>query len=620
MPPRSLPPTKKRRIDHDTGFTERMSLIESALIDAVGKNESLNSLADLLDIVHSEKDAQKTSKAIYASYRVFVVIITSRKLGLGVDEAAKLVKTWLLEQLNTYVVFLTGLLKDVEKTLRISALQILFSLQKHLSTLYSTNSSSSSKSQPQFHLSHFRKIVSALLLCSPSPRLGSENIDDQLLDPDVANYFYETWLSVHDDIRWFFFRESATILNAHPNHPTLPLNLLSILERLTTFPTEPSELNAWWVVEVGTPPPKSKRSKANGDASDSDIEAPESNDNKDDNDDWRKYFEDEPAPPEAPKAKDPGIRLHQMTIHQSLHSLASHRAVFTRTWLALLPRLSKSDTAEKLVVRVLNVMHRGILPHLTRPVLIMDWVGACVDYGGSVGLLALNALFILMKDYNLDYPAFYTRLYAFLDRDVLHLKHRARFFRMTELFLSSTHLPAILLASFIKRLSRLSLSAPPAAIVMIIPFIYNTLKKHPALMVMIHNNSTPDEYTDPFLPSEPNPTLTRALESSLWELVSHRSHYHTTVSTLCKIFAEPFTKPNYPLEDFLDHTYATLFETDANRKIKKEPALAIDWPRGFISFPISVMSTDTMLIDDGEAESAPLQQNVDVVGELWNFT
>ena len=37
-----------------------------------------------------------------------------------------------------------------------------------------------------------------------------------------------------------------------------------------------------------------------------------------------------------------------------------------------------------------------------------------------------------------DYPSFYTRLYGFLDRDVLHLKHRARFFRLTELFLSST--------------------------------------------------------------------------------------------------------------------------------------------------------------------------------------
>ena len=69
-------------------------------------------------------------------------------------------------------------------------------------------------------------------------------------------------------------------------------------------------------------------------------------------------------------------------------------------------------------------------------------------------MLALNALFILIRDYNLyvcllplslevdvglsDYPSFYTRLYAFLDRALLHNKHRARFFRLTELFLSST--------------------------------------------------------------------------------------------------------------------------------------------------------------------------------------
>lgn len=162
-------------------------------------------------------------------------------------------------------------------------------------------------------------------------------------------------------------------------------------------------------------------------------------------------------------------------------------------------------------------------------------------------------------------------------------------------------------------MSRLSLSAPPPAIIMVIPFTYNILKKHPALMVMIHNTDVEDEYTgklsffrepttykhrcrarrtkffmicsfflsmlsasfthsvtnihvrvailiciDPFLSAEPNPTVTRALESSLWELASHRSHYHATVSTLCKIFTEPFTKPNYPLEDFLDHTYATV--------------------------------------------------------------
>lgn len=53
-------------------------------------------------------------------------------------------------------------------------------------------------------------------------------------------------------------------------------------------------------------------------------------------------------------------------------------------------------------------------------------------------------------------------------------------------FFSFSHLPVQLLASFVKRLSRLSLFASPPAIVMIIPFTYNILKRHPALMTLIH--------------------------------------------------------------------------------------------------------------------------------------
>jgi len=78
----------------------------------------------------------------------------------------------------------------------------------------------------------------------------------------------------------------------------------------------------------------------------------------------------------------PGLRLHKMTIHQSLHSLGSHRAVFTRAWLTLLPRLSgRSESFKALATRALDIMHRGILPHLTRPLLVMDWIGECVDLG-----------------------------------------------------------------------------------------------------------------------------------------------------------------------------------------------------------------------------------------------
>jgi len=56
--------------------------------------------------------------------------------------------------------------------------------------------------------------------------------------------------------------------------------------------------------------------------------------------------------------------------------------------------------------------------------------------------------------------------------------------------------------------------------------------------------------------------LTNALESSLWELVSHVNHYHHSVSTLATIFQEAFRKPNFALEDFLDHTYGTVRSRD----------------------------------------------------------
>ncbi|RPD65784.1 CBF-domain-containing protein [Lentinus tigrinus ALCF2SS1-7] len=585
MPP-SLP-SKKRKTREADDTLRTIQDLEKQLTVAVSNGSSLNPLADLLDIALGTESPAHLSKAIYALYRVFVVIITNGLLsGPDRTEEAKAVRAWLLERLHSFVDLLASLLKDEEPSLKTSSLDILFSLQKHLSS--SLTRTGDSKQPPQFHVSHFRKIVSALLLCPPSHRAAgskkrktdADALNDRTLDPEVRDHFVNTWFSVNDDIRWFFLRDAAVLISKHSfsEAPQLPGNLLSILERLTTFPTKGSELNSWWVEEMGTKPPPAKKSKGGGDEEDED-EAPEEQADADEEDDWRKFFDEPAAKPAAEGKKGPAARVHTLTIHQSLHSLAAHRAVFTRAWLALLPQLSlgSSESTKAYSLRVLNVLHRGVIPHLTRPILIMDWVSSSVDLGGTVGLLALNALFTLMKEYNLDYPSFYTRLYGFLDRDVLHLKHRARFFRLTELFLSSTHLPANLVASFVKRLSRLSLNAPPAAIIMLIPFTYNMLRRHPALMAMIHRT---EDLTgadcDGFDASEGNPNLTNALESSLWELYTHRQHYHASVSTLARIFEEAFTRPSYAMEDFLDHTYGTLFETEAKRKIRKEPATALE--------------------------------------------
>lgn len=178
--------------------------------------------------------------------------------------------------------------------------------------------------------------------------------------------------------------------------------------------------------------------------------------------------------------------------------------------------------------------------------------------------MALSGLYYLISERNLDYPAFYQKLYSLLDEGLLHSKYRSRFFRLLDTFMGSTHLPAVLVASFIKRLSRLALRAPPAGIVVVIPWIYNMFKRHPACTFMMHRETRDpglkreleeEGMDDPFDMEEEDPALTHAIESSIWEIETLQSHYHPNVATLAKIISEQFTKRAYNLEDFLDHSY-----------------------------------------------------------------
>jgi U3 small nucleolar RNA-associated protein 19 len=169
-----------------------------------------------------------------------------------------------------------------------------------------------------------------------------------------------------------------------------------------------------------------------------------------------------------------------------------------------------------------------------------------------------------MSERNLDYPSFYHKLYTLLDDGLLHSKYRSRFFRLMDTFMSSTHLPAALVASFIKRFARLALHGPPAGIVVVVPWMYNMFKRHPACTFMMHRETRDPEakktleeegMDDPFNMDEQDPMLTDAIESSLWEIETLQSHYHPNVATLAKIISQQFTKRSYNLEDFLDHSY-----------------------------------------------------------------
>jgi U3 small nucleolar RNA-associated protein 19 len=94
-----------------------MKVLEAQLTNG----DSLNPLVELLDLTFGRESPSDTSKAIYSVYRVFVLILTSGKWRFvgDIDEPGIIVRSWIWERLNDYTQFLTGLLRDEERSLRV---------------------------------------------------------------------------------------------------------------------------------------------------------------------------------------------------------------------------------------------------------------------------------------------------------------------------------------------------------------------------------------------------------------------------------------------------------------------------------------------------------------------
>ncbi|KAK7426179.1 Maturation and nuclear export of 40S ribosomal subunits interacting protein [Neonectria magnoliae] len=300
----------------------------------------------------------------------------------------------------------------------------------------------------------------------------------------------------------------------------------------------------------------------------------------------------------------------------ALRNVNQHKKQGQDAWLALMTIVAGKEQRKQL----LDIITTVIAPWFIKPELLSDFLTNSYDAGGSMSLLALSGVFYLMQERNLDYPSFYSKLYSLLDRDILHSKHRSRFFRLLDTFLGSTHLPAALVASFIKRLSRLALNAPPGAIVFVTPWIYNLLKRHPSCTFMIHRETRDPEIRkhinehgaeDPFLSEETDPMETQAIESCLWELVQLQSHYHPNVATISKIISEQFTKVSYNIEDFLDHSYATLLEAEVLKGVKKAPVVEFHIPKKvFMPHGEGEPEQDSLLVKLWDFGGAPQETEV----------
>ncbi|KWU46226.1 CBF-domain-containing protein [Rhodotorula sp. JG-1b] len=614
-----------------------ISRLAASLPPSAPASASLNPLADLIDLYASlplavpdrattkqrEQNRQAVHAALHSLKAVFEHLIKYGRLH-GVlksakrvkgtelagasrakeDETVLRVKEWLSERWKEYLEATAKVVSaHWDSGVRLSALNALMSLVK-TESLFLT--SLDAERRARFAESTLAYVVRALLV--------PENDDGQLGD-DVAEE-WKKWWDRCDDVRYYFLTNAASLLTSYarrgsgPHPPPLPPHLIpntvTILESLTTMPTSPSELNEWFcatpVVRTSTSNGSRKR-KADDPRADGSTGVFDSSSEEGDSE----------AEAAERVAKSLARKGNKRNVPKLL-SLVAHRRAFQDCWLALLGLPIREEDSK----RVLIMLHRQVLPHLTEPRRLMDWLVDCAEVGGTVGILALNGLFTLIQKHGLEYPDFYTKLYSLLDRSVLHVRYRPRFFRLLDIFMSSSHLPANLVASFIKRLSRLALSASPAAIVTVVPFVYNLLKRHPSCMVLVHRSTEGDDYDwskDPFNADETDPNLTNALDSSLWELAALQQHYLASVSSLAKVFAEVMNKQSYSMEDFLDHSYATLIDTELARKITNRPPALAPVPK---RQPIGDSFFPQRTRGESKQEEDALEP-VDVVSRLWSF-
>ncbi|CAG2107979.1 unnamed protein product, partial [Medioppia subpectinata] len=245
--------------------------------------------------------------------------------------------------------------------------------------------------------------------------------------------------------------------------------------------------------------------------------------------------------------------------------------IFANNWTLFLRQRLPKDLYKK----VLILLDKELIQHFKNPLLLTDFLVNSYSIGGVVSLLSLSSLYVLITKCNLNYPQFYAKLYALLTPGVLHVKYRPRFLFWSDVFLTSTHISAQIVASFVKRLSRIALTASPDACLILLPMIGNLLVRHPSLSKMMCTTNAQTVASDPFDDSVDDPEATGAINSCLWEIKSLQKHFHPQVAKSALFINNELPNREWDFSELLETTYEDLIES-ALKTLSNEKELTFD--------------------------------------------
>ncbi|CAO1626183.1 unnamed protein product [Parajaminaea phylloscopi] len=632
--------SKKGPVD----FTTRCNELQSTL----SSSADLNPLADLINLIKEEAYSLNSSTVVPAlslTVRTFSHLLqhgslqpwpVSRATGWLIvkeePQPEEVVHNWLKARFNEAICLLANLLltHPKEKT-RLASLKALMELQRVVTELQEGTASWSE--------CPWRAVTDAVMgaRCAPDPAGTAVRVTEALGLETTRAVFLADWVEGHLDVKLAFLRTLKAVVPGLVSRS----DALAMLIPLTNPPTTKTAIKGgqFLVQSFATAPVlrgegasskkagrsrKAKRKftqdgdsdeeQGTGSQSDQEMEEEDLNWFSDSGDEGQ--AETQLTEPTKFAGSGSGASRKRrrggaasLPFHESLYDTKAWKALSEAAWLTIILGASPKTAAAAAAASnapqagsglslseintVLRIMEKRVLPFLSRPQLIADWLMDCLDMGGAAALLSLQPLFTLYVSASLSLPTLYTTLYTLLTPALLHSPHRSHSLRLIYLFLSSEKLSLAIVAAFVKRLARCALRGPPGGIIPVVVVTYNLLKRHKEGMALLHRegNSVDDElkpFVDPYdddltIP----PASTHALESCLYEFVSlgaqpsnaneaslqareMESHYHAATSTIVRMLAQPFTKESYDVEEFLDHSYSTLLATEFKRLLNEQ--------------------------------------------------
>jgi hypothetical protein len=249
---------------------------------------------------------------------------------------------------------------------------------------------------------------------------------------------------------------------------------------------------------------------------------------------WNEFEEKLPKKRVRVENFDPEIKESKVLVDTESFEYR-YKEVISRIWITVLAKpLKESET--KLFLKYLP---KSAFQQVSNPLVFSDFFLRSFDLGDTFSMLSLNGLFVLSTKYGLEPKLYYNKLFSLLK---LRLKKgktmKPGFLRLVELSLSSHLLPAALVASFIRLFLKESLRSSTEFTLWTLVLSLKCLKTHPALAKMLHNESVEDHFDL----NVNDPLLTKALESSLWEIQVLKHHWSPQIVEVVKEFEKNIEK------------------------------------------------------------------------------